>query len=203
MEQQISELYKFIAQQEVSNHNIFITVLLAIVVILLGATWWWNKSGAVKTISREIEKKIEKEKKNLIKELNETLNASIDKKIEEYSDRIADLEGNTARLLALIAEDKNFFTYAIYWWTKSAQINLKLKNDKLFRVSVDIIIRNINKLIKEENDKKKDLKLGETFIPQKIYLLEEVKGMVTEFPNVLVVEKNEIINFLRNREKEE
>mgnify|MGYP000214975206 CR=1 FL=1 len=45
--------YKTILEQEISNHTIFITVLLGIVVILLGATWWWNKSGATKEIMLE------------------------------------------------------------------------------------------------------------------------------------------------------
>jgi len=83
-----TEIYKTILEQEISNHTIFITVLLGIVVILLGATWWWNKSGATKEIKDEVAKRFEKEKKKLRKELELELADKIDVKIKDYEEKI-------------------------------------------------------------------------------------------------------------------
>ena len=112
------EVYKTILQQEISNHTIFITVLLGIVVILLGATWWWNKSGATKEIKAEVEKRFEKEKKKLLKEFENEINEKIDRKIKDYEEQVLVVESDVARSMAISARNDEFYSHSVFWWAK-------------------------------------------------------------------------------------
>lgn len=59
---QITDLYKIILEQENAHSTLFITSLLGIVVLLLGVTWWWNKEGINRYIKESVAKEMENQK---------------------------------------------------------------------------------------------------------------------------------------------
>lgn len=187
------EVYKTILQQEVSNHTIFITVLLGIVVILLGATWWWNKSGATKEINAEVEKRFEKEKKKLLKEFENEINEKIDEKIKDYEEQVLRVESDVARSMAISARNDEFYSHSIYWWAKFLKNNIEIDNSTGIRNGTEWLLEDL-KLLKEGDEKKK-LKA--------IHECEFVEETANEIPELLKKEKKEILKICKGRKVKE
>jgi hypothetical protein len=184
-----TEIYKTILEQEISNHTIFITVLLGIVVILLGATWWWNKSGATKEIKDEVEKRFEKEKKKLLKELELKLQNKVDEEIKNYKDKILTIEADVARSMAISARKDEYYSHSVYWWSKHLKSNLELNNYSGIRAGTEWLIKDLD-LIKETDEKNK---------LSTIHECEFIEETVSELPALLQKEKKIIMEICKGR----
>ncbi|ALM06593.1 hypothetical protein SB49_01275 [Sediminicola sp. YIK13] len=189
----IGEIYRTLLEQEISNHTIFITVLLGIVVILLGATWWWNKSGAKKEIHNRVEKKFEKEKKEILKQLEIDLEVKINKKIKDYKENVLVIEGDVARSMAISARNNELYSHSIYWLAKFLKTQIELKKPEMIREGTEWILEDL-KLLKENDDNKKLNSIhGHNFIVE----------TVSELPELLEKEKKKILKICKGREEED
>lgn len=195
--EEINEIYKTLLEQEISNHTIFITVLLGIVIILLGATWWWNKSGASKEIISEVEKKFQSEKELLTEELKKTLRASIDEKFKEYENKLLEIEANVMKTMAIIASSQKYYTHSIFWYAQFLELLIKLKWDRHVRKVSTWIIEEIEKLKNQE--KKEGLEKGDSFVISKIYQCQKVLDIINNLPDILEEEKKKIKKEISNR----
>lgn len=199
-----AEVYKLLLAQETNNHTIYISILLGIVLILLGATWWWNKMGAMKEIKGEVQK----QRTKLLEELKVKMDAELesrvglykikmDKELEEsthiFKNEILRLESNINRTLALSAVTEEAYGYSVYWWAKFIEVNLKLNKPTTIRSGTDLLLEDL-RIIKEKYDSKED----NVFI----YLEKEILNIISKLPEVLSIEKNEIVS-LFNSIKEE
>ena len=187
------EVYKTILQQEISNHTIFITVLLGIVVILLGATWWWNKSGATKEIKTEVEKRFEKEKKKLLKEFENEINKKIAKKIKDYEEQVLLVESDVARSMAISARNDEFYSHSVYWWARLLKNNIEIDNSIGIRNGTEWLLDDLRLLMKGDENKK--LKT--------VYECEFIEETVSELPELLKKEKKEILKICKGRKEKE
>ncbi len=198
MEETIIDIYKQLLENEVSNHNIFITILLGIVVILLGATWWWNKTGAIKAIKQEVEDRIETEKAEIINNLSESLKKDFDEKVSNYEEKLLELEANISRAMAISANSQAVYTHSIGWWAKYLEMHLKLKNDERIRHAADTILREVEAF--EEDEKKLKAKAkssGKEYKVSEIYKCSEIIEIVNGLPNILEKERTAIIKKLK------
>ena len=187
----VSDVYKTILEQEISNHTIVVTILLGIVVILLGATWWWKKSGAKKEIKNGVEKKFKKEKAKILKILDKDLAKKIDEKIKEYKEHVLIIEADVARSMAILARNDKLYSHSVYWFAKFLKQNINLKNTHGIRNGVEWILEDL-KLLKENDDKKK-LKT--------VHSCQFVVETVSELPDLLKKEKNQILKICKGREE--
>jgi hypothetical protein len=187
--QEITELYKTLLEQESSNHNIFITVLLAIVVILLGATWWFNKNGATKMIKDEIDHVIQEEKNKLRTDFNKKLKKMVEKEVLGYENRMKSIEADVARSMAISAKNEGIFTYSIFWFTKYLEMNLELNNQESTQIALDWIIDEIESLEEvEENERKENPELTPDFV-QAIHSSDYILEVIERVPDFLSKEK--------------
>lgn len=192
--QEITDLYKTLLEQETSNHNIFITVLLAILVILLGATWWFNKNGASKMIKEEVEKAIEEEKVKLIGSFNKKVSKMVENKVLGYGNRMKSIEANVARSMAISAKNEGIFTHSIFWFTKYLEMNLELDNQESTRIAIDWIIAEIESLEEvEENERKDNSELTPDYV-QAIHSSNYILEIIEMVPDFLAQEKKRIID---------
>lgn len=187
------EVYKTILQQEISNHTIFITVLLGIVVILLGTTWWWNKSGANKELKTEVEKRFEKEKNKFHEEVQNEINKKIDQKVKDFKVQIDILEADVARAMGLSARKEGLYSYSIFWFAKFLKSTMELKNPKGIRIGTNFILEDLRLLEKKDEDENK----------KTIYKCHFVLETVSKLPEILNNEKKEILKICKGREEKE
>ena len=187
------EVYKTILQQEVSNHTIFITVLLGIVIILLGATWWWNKSGASKEIKAEVDKRFEKEKKKLIKDLENNISNKVDDRIKDYKKQILEIDGNVARSMAISARNQNIYSHSIYWLSRFLDTQIELDHPKSIRDATEWILDDLELLI--ETDEVDNL--------TPVHRCDLVLKTITKLPRILEKEKKEILKKCKGREEKD
>ena len=186
----LTEVYKILLEQEISNHNIFITVLLGIVVILLGATWWWNKSGANKEIKEEVEKKFEKEKKRILKKLEEEINVKINEKVKNYENKIFLVEADVARSMAISAGKEELYSHSIFWWANYLNCSIKINDSDGIRRGIKLIIDDL-KLLKKTDDEEKI---------KPVYQYKHIEKIIEKIPKILLMEKKEILKLCEGRE---
>lgn len=197
--QNVIDIYKTLLEQEVSNHNIFITILLGITVIFLGVTWWWNKTGAIREIKLEVEKKIEEEQKILTETLEKKIRTLIDNEIKEYDKKILLIECEVMRSMANFATEKKLFNISLYWWVKNLEIQIKLNDTSYIRKVIDWIIEDIESLeVKEEDDNKGKAE----FTKEKIHELKYILKVIKTVPDILDKEKDIIRKKLKGREED-
>lgn len=194
----IEDIYKTILSQEISNHNVFITVLLAIVVILLGATWWFNKHGAKKTIQQEVKRQLKIEKAKLEKVVNKKIRKKIKRTILDYEIKMIVIEADVSRSMALLARKDELWPYSIYWFTKYLDLNMQLGEEETVRETIQWIIDEINELEKmEAKEKKKDKKESEWLYG--IHEYEYVVSVIEDIPDILTKEREILLASLDQR----
>ncbi len=187
------ELYKTLLEQEISNHTIFISVLLGIVILVIGSTWWWNKYGALKEIEAQVEKRFRKEKKKILKRHNKKINRKIKKKVVKYEDQILFIEADVARTMAISARNDEFYSHSIYWFSKYIENNLRLDLLSNVRNGVEWIIDDLELLKTQDN--------GETLKP--IHSCNEVVEIIEQLPNILGKERKKVLKDCVNRYDED
>lgn len=178
-----AELYKKLLEQEISNHTIFVSVLLGIVILVIGSTWWWNKYGALKEIEAEVEKRFQKEKKKISKRSNKKIKQKIKREVLKYKNQILYIEADVARSLAISARNDEFYSHSIYWFSKYVENNLKLDLLPNVRTGVEWIIGDLD-LLKDQDD-------GDLL--KFIHSCDEVVEIIEQLPDVLEKEKKKIL----------
>lgn len=179
-------IYQQLLEKQTNDNTIFITVLLGIVVILLGATWWWNKSGANAHIEEEVKKRIQNTRDAIISELKGYLDAEIDNKVKQYENKLNNVEANACRLLALVSNSKDKYSYSIYWWSQFIKVCIKQNNSEGIRTGMTAIKREIEHYLKKPDK-------------STLYLGNEVKEVVSSLPEVLKPERDEILSMIKDK----
>jgi hypothetical protein len=187
------DLYKSLLEQVNSDHTVFITVLLGIVVILLGTTWWWNFTGANKRMISIVKKETLKHQKELLVSFKQIISNQVKSEICAHEQSLLKVEGNAIRSLALQAKRDGHYKHSIYWWVRHLEIYFKLdeKFEDEMRNTVNWIIADIELLKIQDNEGKVESPL--------IYNKDYIIKTVSQLSNILKIEKDIIIDFVKKR----
>lgn len=197
--EQLSDVYKTMLEQESFNHNIFITVLLAIVVILLGATWWFNKNGASKTIKKEVERVISEKVSELSTEQQNFLEKKIRDEILGYEKRIKATEANVARSLAISARQSGYFNYSVFWYAQFLEKMLDIGNQEFTQKSLMWMIRSIEELERLEDAEREENQLLSIDYVRTVHKGKEILRILNKVPDFLKLEREKLIESIAKR----
>ncbi len=181
--QEIIEVYKTLLESEISNHTIFITVLMGITVIVLGATWWWNKTGANSFIKTSVKEEFNRQNESLSGLIDGKIDAAIKKEISSIEDKFKGLELDLNRSFAYSLDTEKMYSHSTIYWSNSLERAIELEEGELLRAFAETILRNIKMLEKK-----------------KIHQVDKVTEVIKKLPNTLAKERREILDILKDCE---
>lgn len=175
--QQIIALQERIQNQVNSDHTAFISVLIGFSVLLMGLTWAWDKYGIDKLIKKRVEEEIERSEDDI----NNKINKIVEKKTIEYENKFKYIELDFLQSFAFSLSESNYHDQAVLRRLKAAIIAIELEQDEFARSLVELVINDI-KSIKEKT----------------IYRLSEFIDMVNILPDLLINERNQILDLIKD-----
>ena len=178
---QLVEVYKAIFEQENANHTTFIHALLGLTALLMVVTWWWNKIGATKYITSRVEKDI-KQKIAWETEMSTRINEKVEEKIKSYSNEINMMKIDIYRSMGFSLGVNQFFAHTVYYYSEAIRLLLVAPYDE------GQLIRGLAATIITDNGKN---------LTNKIHCKETVIEIISKLPNSLMIEKNQILEFVK------
>jgi hypothetical protein len=184
---ELIDFYKDIAQQQSDNYTTLITVLLGLTVVLVGSTWLWNFILAKKQIHNEVSRQYNLSNNEFKTELQTIVDGKFTDLEKSLDKKLKNNEANLARLYAVNCSNQNLHSTSIGWWLTAMQLYHETEEQILLRISVEQIIFNINQQ-NWFND-----------MPENLDLAIAIQDIETLVPDLLNVEKRQIINAFRER----
>lgn len=184
---ELIDFYKDIAQQQSDNYATLITVLLGLTVVLVGSTWLWNFILAKKQIHNEVSRQYNRSNNEFKTELQSIVDGKFTDLEKSLDNKLKNNEANLARLYAINCSNQNLHSTSIGWWLTALRLYHETEDQVFLRISVEQIIFNLN----QEN--------WFNDMPEHLDLAEAIQKIETLVPDLLNVEKRQIINAFRVR----
>jgi hypothetical protein len=184
---ELIDFYKDIAQQQSDNYTTLITVLLGLTVVLVGSTWLWNFILAKKQIQNEVSRQYNRSNNEFKTELQTIVDGKFTDMENSLDKKLKNNEANLARLYAVNCSNQNLHSTSIIWWLTALRLYHETEEQRFLRISVEQIIFNINQQ-NWFND-----------MPDNMDLAIAIQDIETLVPDLLDVEKRQIINAFRGR----
>lgn len=176
-----------LSQQILQYQNFVLTAVLGITALLIASTWLWNfffSKRQIKNSLKEISLKMEKE---LTKKIDTKMSELEDSFREKLRRDLLQHDAEINRLYALLTEEKGFIDLSITRWINVLRSAKQNKGDQLIRLATDNLLRNMKKEKAFEGLNKNQIK-------------EIKKNIENDIPNILEVERSEMIKILSEEE---
>jgi hypothetical protein len=184
---ELIDFYKDIAQQQSNNYTNLITVLLGLTIVLVGSTWLWNFIIAKKQIHNEVSRQYSQSNNEFKTELQTIVDKKFADLEKSLDNKLKNNEANLARLYAVNCSNSNLHATSISWWLIALRLYHETEEQVFIRISVEQIILNLNQP-NWFND-----------MPDNLDLALAIQEIETLIPEILNVEKRQIINGFRAR----
>jgi hypothetical protein len=184
---ELIDFYKDITQQQSDSYTALITVLLGLTIVLVGSTWLWNFILAKKQIQNEISRLYNRSNNEYKTELQTIVDSKFTDLEKDLDKKLKNNEANLARLYAINCSNQNLHSTSINWWMKALQLYHETEEQIFLRICVEQIRFNIN----QEN--------WYTDMPDDLDIALAIQAIEELIPDLLNVEKREIINAFRQR----
>jgi hypothetical protein len=184
---ELIDFYKDIAQQQSDNYTTLISVLLGLTVVLVGSTWLWNFIIAKKQIHTEVNRQYNRSNNEFKTELQTVVDKKFTDLEKSLDNKLKNNEANLARLYAINCSNQNLHSNSISWWLTALRLYHETEEQVFLRISVEQIIFNLNQP-NWFND-----------MPEHLDLALAIQDIETLIPEILNVEKRQIVNALRAR----
>lgn len=176
------DIMKQIVQSQYNLAAYGLMAVIAVAVLVAGGSWvttFYLSRREVRRIIESLRSEMRSAREEDFAELEKRIKEEIDKlkKMveEDTKDKIELFDAEKARLFALSGQNAQLWSRAAYWWAKAIKRYTELNQDELVRVSVDGVIKNLNKCERLKDADKKDIEKYISFIPN---ILEKEKEKI-------------------------
>lgn len=175
------DMIKQIIQTQYNLAALGITVLVGVAFLLMLLSFFKGRRE-LESLKLEIATKAEEVFESLVPKIKDEI-VKMEKEVKEsVKKELTAFEAAKARLFALISEDRGFWDVAAGWWSDAIENYAKIKNEKLVRIAVNALSRNLGKCETLEDDRKKEIKDKLFWIPP---ILSAEKKQIEEKLNEL------------------